>query len=68
MACGIYRSYLLRLWKPANGEDARIAVEEVETGESHAFADVERFYRWLDRETDTTKESATQVMAPSDGD
>lgn len=67
MAVGTYRSYLLRLWKPVDREGVRIAVEDVETGESHAFADLERFYRWLDRETDTKRESATQVMAPSDG-
>ena len=67
MSGGTYRSYLLRLWKSATGEGVRIAVEDVETGESHAFADLERFSRWLDRESDAGRESATRVMAPGDG-
>jgi hypothetical protein len=50
-----YRSYLLRLWKSVDGKGVQIALEEVETGQSHAFSDLDRFHRWLARETNTTR-------------
>jgi hypothetical protein len=63
-----YRSFLLRLWKPAVGEAVRVAMQDVETGERCAFADLDRFCRWLDREIGATRDPDAEVTPSSDGD
>ena len=62
-----YRSYLLRLWKPVDGEGVRVAVEDVENGQSYAFPDLGRFHRWLARETGAMTDSAPRPTERNSG-
>ena len=49
-----YRAYLLRVWTPAGNADVRASIRDVESGETHAFADLDRLTEWLHREVRTS--------------
>jgi hypothetical protein len=42
-----YRAYLLRVWVAAEGERLRASLRDVESGETHAFADLDELAEWL---------------------
>ena len=48
-----YRSYLLRLWRTSlRGKPTwRASLESAQTGERHAFADLESLFDFLERQT-----------------
>ena len=54
-----YRAFLLRVWTPPHGTDVRASVRDVETGEAHAFVDLDQLSEWLNRQicTSTQRES-----------
>ena len=49
-----YRAFLLRVWTRPDGGDARASIRDVETGETHAFDDLDRLSEWLGVEIHTT--------------
>ncbi len=48
-----YLAYMLRLWRvDANGEVVwRASIEDPHTGERHGFADLDRLFEFLERQT-----------------
>jgi hypothetical protein len=49
-----YRAYLLRVWTPAGDGDVRASIRDVETGETHAFTDLDQLTEWLRGEVRTS--------------
>lgn len=45
------RSFLLRVWK-ATRHSARASLTDVNTGEVHVFADLDKLSRWLETNCD----------------
>jgi hypothetical protein len=41
------------MWATPDGNDVRASIRDVETGESHAFASLDRLGEWLNREMRT---------------
>ncbi len=56
-----YRAYLLRVWTSAGDGDVRASVRDVETGETRAFADLDRLVEWLDGEVRTPPAPSSPV-------
>ena len=48
-----YRAFLLRVWTRAEGGDARASIRDVDTGEAHAFDDLDKLREWLGIEIST---------------
>lgn len=60
-----YRSFLLRLWRAGDGaaSEWRVVLEDVITGERHAFTDLASLVRFLDaviRAADSPVSAANQ--------
>ena len=49
-----YRAFLLRVWTRPDGGAARASIRDVETGETHAFDDLDKLRVWLGSEIHTT--------------
>ena len=56
-----YRAFLLRVWTRPEGGDARASIRDVETGETHAFDDLDRLREWLGAEICTTSKRRSTV-------
>ena len=61
------RAYLLRVWTPAEGDDVRASIRDVESGETHAFADLDRLTEWLRGEVRTSPVPASPVSPAGHG-
>lgn len=58
-----YRAYLLRVWRPAWNGAARASIREVESGEAHAFEDLDDLTAWLRAEVRSSPSRATPRSA-----
>ncbi len=56
-----YRAFLLRVWTRPEGGDARASIRDVETGESHAFDNLDKLRAWLGSEMHTTTTPGTRL-------
>ncbi|MEA2024160.1 MAG: hypothetical protein U9N79_07710 [Actinomycetota bacterium] len=58
-----YRAFLLRVWTRPEGGGARASIRDVETGETHAFDDLDRLRDWLGREVHTNAGRGSTVAS-----
>ena len=63
-----HRSYVLRLWEVQSGGERawRASLQSPDTGERHAFGDVQSLFRFLERTTEVPLEPDRPTDIPHD--
>ena len=55
------RAFLLRVWAGNQGHRVRASIRDVDTGETHAFPDLDDLHKWLNQQTRTRAAQASKA-------